>query len=367
MSAAPQARPALVTASPIPGKERLRDAKSIFSALEHPEFKKLMQDALPRHLSPERMLRVFLLAVRKAPKLAEAPVSELVGAMLTLASLGLEPNTPLGHAYLIPFEAGPKDNRRVTIQVIIGYQGYLELARRTGQMVSIHADVVYKGDEFSFEYGTNTHLRHVPVGDSEGREPIFAYAHATLKDGQAFEVLPYAKVLRIRDGSQGYQAAVQSLENSKRSTKDAWKRKSYDASPWVAHEHEMASKSMIRRLSKRLPMSLEFANAAALDAMSEGGRIGFSGAADMLAGGTMDFTMLEHDPAETVDFGDQDAREMDPVEREQASSGPAAQQQQASASQQQGDPREEPPPLGEADQSASPAPAAAGRRRNLSE
>ena len=361
-TAAP-ARPALVAPAAQPGRERLRDAKSIFSALDHPEFKKLMADALPRHLSAERMLRVFLLAVRKTPKLAEAPVSELVGAMLTLASLGLEPNTPLGHAYLIPFEAGRKDDRKVTIQVVIGYQGYLELARRTGQMVSIHADVVYEGDEFSFEYGTNTHLRHVPAGDrDESRLPLFAYAHATLKDGQAFEVLPYGRVLAIRDGSQGYQAAVRALEASKKSDKDAWRRKSFDASPWVAHEHEMSSKTMIRRLAKRLPMSLEFANAAALDAMSEGGRIGFSGAADMLAGGTADFTMLEHDPAETVDFGQSDEREMDPVERE-----PAQQQQQQQRdqprqeAQQQADPRAEPQPP------SSSAPTGSSSRRRLSE
>ncbi len=368
-TAAPMARANLVAPAANAAQPRLRDAKTIFGALEHPEFKKLMSDALPRHLSPERMLRVFLLAVRKAPKLAEAPVSELVGAMLTLASLGLEPNTPLGHAYLIPFEAGPKSNRRVTIQVIIGYQGYLELARRTGQMVSIHADVVYEGDEFSFEYGTNTHLRHVPIGDREGRAPLYAYAHATLKDGQAFEVLPYPQVLRIRNGSQGYQSALRSKDEQ-----EAWKRKSYDASPWVAYEHEMASKTLIRRIAKRLPMSLEFANAAALDAMSEGGRIGFSGAADMLATGTMDFTMLEHDPAETVDFTmQQDAREAETIDRQQSSEQQPQQQRAQAEPQQQEEAGEaaaseaQPSQADAQPKAAAPAAETAPRRRTFKE
>lgn len=235
--------------------------------LQSPEMVKRMQAVLPRHLSPERMLRVMAQAVFKTPKLAECHPITLLGAMMACASLGLEPNTPLGHAYLIPFEkrkkVGPgKDDwatDRVEVNLIIGYKGLIDLARRSGSLESIHADVVYEGDEFSFEYGTNTHLRHVPIGDRDGRIPKWAYAHAKLKDGgQAFEVLPYAEVLKIRNASQGYQQASRQRDGGK-------------SNPWIAFEHEMSVKTMIRRLSKFLPASIEFANAAELDRMSETG------------------------------------------------------------------------------------------------
>lgn len=251
---------------------------------ENPKIVKKLQSTVPRHLNPERMLRVFSLAIQKTPDLAECDPITLLGAMMVCASLGLEPNTPLGHAYLIPFnrrtKVGQAWNSVKDVNLIIGYKGYIDLARRSGTLVSLHADVAYgtagnlPADEFSFEYGTGMHLRHVPIGDNDGRPPLWAYAYASLKDGHAFEVLPYDRVLRIRNGSQGYQAALAARE------KYGADARAWATAPWVVYEHEMASKTMIRRLSKMLPMSIEFANAATLDAMSETGAVDFSAFAD---------------------------------------------------------------------------------------
>lgn len=261
------------------------DEITIRKIFENPKIVKKLQSTVPRHLNPERMLRVLSLAVQKTPQLAECDPMTLLGAMMVCASLGLEPNTPLGHAYLIPFKRREKRGSAwvdagYDVNLIIGYKGYIDLARRSGSLVSLHADVVYGAagglppDEFSFEYGSKMHLRHRPIGDSEGRPPIWAYAHVSLTDGQAFEVLPYERVLRIRDGSQGYRAAL----SAKRQYGD--EAKAWASAPWVAYEHEMASKTMIRRLSKMLPLSIEFANAAALDAMSETGEIDLTAFAD---------------------------------------------------------------------------------------
>lgn len=225
-----------------------------------------MADIVPKHLTPERMSKVVLQALFKTPKLAQCHPMTLLGAVMSLGSLGLEPNTPLGHAYLIPFE-----NRRkgiVEVQAIIGYKGFIDLARRSGSMKSIHADVVYEGDEFSFEYGSKMHLTHRPIGKRVGRTPIWAYCHVTLTDGEAFEVLPYEQVLEIRNKSQAYKMAV--------GAKDRGKSYIHEASPWVAYEHEMAAKTMIRRIAKSLPLSIEMANAVQLDEMSDRGDIGFS-------------------------------------------------------------------------------------------
>ncbi len=282
-----------------------KDVKTIGEALRHPDMVDRFQQAVPRHLSPERMLRVCALAIQKTPKLADCDMMTLLGGMLGLASLGLEPNTPLGHAYLIPFDKRAKVNGAwqvvaTEVQVIIGYKGYIDLARRSGSMVSIHADVVYEGDTFSFEYGSGMHLKHIPQGAREGRVPVWAYAHAKLQDGEAFEVLPYAQVLKIRDGSQGYQSALRGRDHNP---------KGFAASPWVAHEHEMAAKTMVRRLSKMLPMSIEMANAAALDQMSETGRLDMRALAtapmrelaDMSGLGGINLDLGEHDFA---DMGD---------------------------------------------------------------
>jgi recombination protein RecT len=251
-------------------REERNDIQAI---LKSPKMVERFKAVVPAHLNPQRMLRVMAMAIHKTPKLAECDAITLLGAMMVCASLGIEPNTPLGHAYLIPFEKRRKEGgrwvtERVDVNLIIGYRGYVDLARRSGSMVSIHADVVYEGDDFSFEYGTNMHLRHVPRGARAGRKALWAYAHAKLKDGEAFEVLPYEQVMAIRDNSQAYKQAV--------SAKDGGRDYAYASSPWVAYEHEMASKTMIRRIAKMLPLSIEFANAAALDAMAEAGKVDYA-------------------------------------------------------------------------------------------
>lgn len=265
---------------------------TIKTMLEKPEMVRRFQQIVPRHLNPERMLRIMAQAVFRTPKLAECDPLTLLGAMQACASLGLEPNTPLGHAYLIPFDLSTKRpdgtwGKVKSVNLIVGYKGYVDLARRSGSLVSIHADVVYEGDDFDYVYGSGQHLMHRPRAKTE--IPLEAYAYAKLTDGEAFEVLPYAKVLKIRDASQGYRSAVQ------------YKK---DDSPWIKHEHEMAAKTMVRRLAKWLPMSLEFANAVTLDAMSEAGKVDFSVFADAEKPDDFDATLaiVEDEPLPQIEL-----------------------------------------------------------------
>ena len=245
---------------------------TVAQLLDDPRVMRAMAESAPQHLSPQRLLRVMAQALRKTPKLGQCHPLSLLGAMITCASLGLEPNTPLGHAHLIPFEKrGKRDGQWVTegfeVNLIIGYQGLIDLSRRTGNLVSIHADVVYDNDEFSYEYGSNMHLRHRPVGGREGRKPTHAYAHAKLSDGEAFEVLPYSEVLRIRDNAQAYKQAMISKDRGD---------KNWATTPWIAYEHEMSCKTMVRRVSKWLPKSIEFATAVQMDSLAERGMIDFA-------------------------------------------------------------------------------------------
>lgn len=314
------------------------EPRTISDLMKAPKTITRFQQIMPRHLSAERMLRVCSMAINNTPALAQCEPISLLGAMLACASFGLEPNTPLGHAYLIPFKKSTKQNGKwvdvYQVQLIIGYRGYIDLARRSGNMISIHADVVYDGDDFSFEYGSHQHLRHVPKGVRTKRSKLWAYAHAKLSDGEAFEVLPYAQVMDIRNGSQGYQAALKAKEEAENDSSKKWRMKSYDTTPWVAHEHEMAAKTMIRRLSKYLPMSLEFATALATDASADRGTLDLTAIAENPQG-LMDGTIVNAEESDEIPAEDGQIPELQKQETQagdsQPSEGAAAKSNQPAA------------------------------------
>ena len=163
--------------------------------------------------------------------------------------------------------------------MIFGYPGLIDLSYRTGLVRNIHPDVVFPGDEFSFEYGTNAHLKHVPRQRRPGDVPLFAYMHAQLKDGQAFEVMPYADVLAIRNKAQAYRYALEAKEKAESEGKRL--PASWTEAPWVAHEFAMARKTAVRAGSKWLPRSVELYSALAVeDAQDRGRHVDFGAVMD---------------------------------------------------------------------------------------
>lgn len=219
-----------------------------------------LEALLPKHFDSERMLKLALGALRTTPKLASASLSSLLGSVVTCAQLGLEPNTPLGHAYLLPFDKREKrDGQWVTVetqvQVIIGYKGMLDLARRSGQIVSIAAHEVCEGDEFRFAYGLEEELVHRPAMKDRGAVIGF-YAVAKLQGGgYSFEFMSTDEVNHIRD-----KAAEKN-----RAKKDNQGRPIITG-PWLDNYVEMGRKTVLRRLFKYLPISIEsLAFASAID------------------------------------------------------------------------------------------------------
>ena len=210
---------------------------------------------LPKTLSIERLLKVAQIAATTTPALAKCDVPSLVGAIGQCAQMGLEPNTVLGHAYLVPFTIKRKDangaERLVnSVQVIIGYKGLIDLARRSGQIVSIAAHEVCENDHFELVYGLDEKLNHTPAMGERGKVVGF-YAVAKLKDGgYSFEFMSVHQVHEIMKATQS--------------------KGKYG--PWMDHFTEMGRKTVIRRLAKYLPLSIEFQTAAALDYMAEGGK-----------------------------------------------------------------------------------------------
>lgn len=340
--------------------------KSVLELLQEPDMRKRMLAVLPRHLSADRMVRVMAMAVHNTPKLLQCNQMSLLGALMVCATLGLEPNTPLGEVYLVPFgrrvkvEQDGKETwvERTDVQVIIGYRGFISLARRSGMLVSLQAEVVYEGDTFEFEYGTNQHLKHIPNGAHGGRKAQWAYCFAKLSDGDAFVCMPYEEVLKTRNSSAGY---IQALKG-KDAPENDWKRKQYEASPWVRHEHEMARKTAVRYLAKYLPMSIEFASALNLDEHGDKG-VDYSHFAQNPGAITDgDIKQIEHSSEEPIETSISERAPAAATPVASTAGAPVqggaagAQQGPAAPAAKRGRPRKEPPPAAATQQPGAPPP-----------
>ena len=197
--------------------------------------------ALPSAITPERFTRMATTAVTMNPDLGECTPSSFIGAMLQAAALGLEPNTPLGQAYLIPYNR--KDRRTGKFykeaQFQIGYRGLIELAHRSGEFMSIEAHIVYENDEFDYELGLEPKLRHKPALKNKG-EMVWVYA-----------------VYKLQSGGYGFE--VMSREDIERHRDKYSQAKSF--SPWVTNFEAMAKKTVIKQALKYAPLKSEFVKA----------------------------------------------------------------------------------------------------------
>lgn len=222
--------------------------KTIAALLTDPSIKAQMALALPKHMTADRLARIALTEVRKVPALARCDQTSFLGAIMQCASLGLEPGGALGHAYLLPFENRKKGTTEV--QFIVGYRGMIDLARRSGQIVSIEARTVHAADKFRVALGLEPKLEHEPAWEADDRGPLrFVYAVAKLHGGGVqFDVMSRAEIEKVRAQSKAGQSV-----------------------PWVSHFDEMAKKTVIRRLFKYLPVSIEIARAVGLDEQAEAG------------------------------------------------------------------------------------------------
>ena len=203
------------------------------SQLESPAFKEQVAKALPKHLKPERFVRVAVTAMTRTPKLAQCDQHSFFKALIDLSSYGLEPDGRRAH--LIPFE-----NRKAGIvecQLIIDYKGLAELALRSGIISTLHADVVCENDDFEYDMGEIK--RHKVDLRKDRGKPYAAYAIAKTKDGGMFcQVMTAHEIEAIRKRSRAGNAG-----------------------PWVTDTLEMWKKTAFRRLSKWLPLSPEFRDA----------------------------------------------------------------------------------------------------------
>lgn len=219
---------------------------------------KAFQAAMPRGAEATQLVRDALTALRMTPKLGECERTSVLGSLMTCAQLGLRPGV-LGHAYLLPFW----DNRARTnkAQLVIGYQGMIQLAHRSGEIKSLIARTVHENDEFDVDYGLADSLVHKPNLFGDRGDPIAYYAIAKFNSGgHVFMVMTQAEMLRYRD-----------LHAKART------REGRIVGPWVDHFEGMCLKTVIRQLFKYMPKSTEMAVAMAAD---EGVRVDLTPKAD---------------------------------------------------------------------------------------
>ena len=195
--------------------------------------------ALPKHITVDKLTRVALTSIVRTPKLLECSRVSLANAILQAAQLGLEPDGVLGYAYLVPYGA--------TATLIPGYKGLMDLARRSGRIESIEARVVHAKDTFKFAYGLRPVLEHKPYQGEDAGDMVATYAIAHLRDGGVqWDVMWKREIDGIRKRS-----------------------KSGHEGPWVSDYEEMSKKTVVRRLCKMLPASVELQRAVALDERAE--------------------------------------------------------------------------------------------------
>lgn len=209
--------------------------------------------ALPKHLDADRLLRIAVTAVRVNPKLQLCTQESLLAGVMTAAQLGLEPNTPLQQAFLIPFnnsiKVGNEWKKRMEVQFQLGYQGVLDLAYRTAQYKDIYAEGVYEKDHFKYCLGLNRDLIHEPYEDEDRGELTHVYAvYHTKNGGYDFKVWTVARVRKhAKQFSQSYEKK-----------NGAWQAS--DAS-FLG----MAKKTVLLDLLKYGPKSIEFAKQITTD------------------------------------------------------------------------------------------------------
>ena len=218
----------------------VKQQQSFKQMIEGEGVRSAIASVLPKHVTPERLLKTVLLAASRNPAIYRCTRDSILRCVIQAAELGLEPGSSLGTAYLVPYGA--------ECTLIPSYRGLVELAIRTGEVKSVQARAVYAKDRLEIVYGLDEKLEHVPSFDADPGALVAVYAVAVLTNGsKLFEFMPIAAVNLIRARS-----------------------KSSSSGPWTSDPDAMALKTVVRRLCTRtLPKSPEFRKALEMEEDSQ--------------------------------------------------------------------------------------------------
>jgi recombination protein RecT len=262
--------------------------------------------ALPAQIPVDRFIRTTITAVQMQPQLLECDRRSLLGATMKAAQDGLMPDGREAALVIFRTKEGPK----VQYMPMVG--GIMKKIRNSGELASIGAHVVYSNDLFEYELGDEERIVHKPMLGEDRGKPIAVYAIAKTKDGAIYrEVMSVAEVNKVRAASRAK-----------------------DSGPWVDWWDEMARKTVIRRIAKRLPSSADLEQTLENDNEASGFVQIQTAAAPAESAQVVEAApkrasrlkakmqeAVEHQPAETVDpvTGEVvDERQLDILNQEQA-------------------------------------------------
>mgnify|MGYP001583160472 CR=1 FL=1 len=299
-----------------PAEIEKKDRPLLIDFLKTDMTRKRLELVATKYLSPERVMSLTLNAVSRTPLLKACTVESVLGSLMTTTALGLEPNTPRQLAYLIPYRRSYKKKgggfgQIMECQFQIGYRGFIELGYRSPTLLLIQGSDVHAGDLFEHQMGSETFLRFRQ--SLKNRGPMigaFAFAKMARSSDLAvstFEIIDLEEIYKIRSKSEAYRSAFALVDKAKTAEAQAWAKKKYDETPWVMWEDEMAIKSAIKRLFKRLPLMSEALDAAVdIDNAASTGHIDTSkmidpAVIDAIMTGTQAVPEVEEDAGEEGD------------------------------------------------------------------
>ncbi len=220
-----------------------KKGSSVVEYLNDAKFQAQIAAALPKFLDTEHFVRSALTEFRLNPALAECSVPRVLGYFMQAAACGLEPASVLGQCYPVPFNN--KKTGQKECQFILGYRGMLAIARRSGEVSSVSAQVVHENDTFDIVYGLESKLEHKPCVKGNPGAMVGAYV-----------------VVRFKDKEMEPQIMYMSKEDIEKHRK---RSKAADSGPWVKDYEEMSKKTVFRSVFKWLPVSIEQAVEASND------------------------------------------------------------------------------------------------------
>lgn len=228
-------------------EEKGKRVKELFD-----KIKPTLDKAIPnRRVGVDYLISTALTLLRADSKLLECSPQSIAAAVIQAVQLDLRLDKTLGEAYLVPFKR--------QAQFLVGYRGLIKLASKCGALIT--SKVVHEWDFFEYEYGTSAYLKHKPnprpikpnqeevLKSSDSQFPIYAYAYADIDKRTIFDVMDKTEIERVRALSKSWA-------------------KDRQRSIWSTHVDEMCKKTVVRRLAKYLPLSVEFERAAELDELA---------------------------------------------------------------------------------------------------
>lgn len=266
-----------------------------------------------KFLTPDRMLRLCVNAVKKTPRLMECDPQTVLGAMMTSAALGLEPNTIQQQAFLIPYKKRANVRGQwvdvYDCQFQVGARGFITLAYRSPHIVKMSSGAIHDRDVFEHMEGSESFLKYA-VSLRGGRgDLIGAFSHVKLVGGDETAcVLDLEELLKIRSKSETYRSLVRNVDTAENQKERDKAERNLAETPWVMWIDDMASKSAIKKHAKHLPIAAgdALATAAELDNRGDAGQVDLRAMTDpdmvrAVMADEAEPPALEHQPAEQLE------------------------------------------------------------------